>query len=89
MAVDGSLRHHYGDLVFQSELFSDALHMTTKPKTTRRVKDEKEPCLLCGKLYKGENSSDCATTCLWIHIFRKDKYFKALMRPITSITKKR
>ncbi len=32
-------------------------------------------CPLCGDIYTDDET---ATTCTWIHIFRKDKYFKAL-----------
>lgn len=40
-------------------------------------------CLICGvnyfdkKLYPAE---EMASTCMWIHIFRKDKHLKKLMR---------
>lgn len=45
-----------------------------------KKKKETWECVLCGTAYTDTNNlaSEYASTCMWIHIFRKDKYYKSL-----------
>ncbi len=48
------------------------------------VKAKVCPCILCGL----EHESDYdAVSCLWIHIFKKDKYFRILSTTSKKVIK--
>jgi hypothetical protein len=58
--------------------------MKDKTKTTRK-KDKKKlwKCPLCDVSYFN-NGEELTGFCIWMHVIRKDKYYKAMSEPITK-----